>query len=224
MTTDADTTPPDDQAPSAGLVKVNAGVNIDLGIGELLGQILGYPAKQAGGILGDLLGAVRFELAVLLLRRARSKLTAAGVEVASLPPADLSRLLPILEWGSVASDEALQDKWANLLSSALIDPDGVPPSYPDILRQLTPREAAILDGIYDEAGDTWEESAYEPEMFAKRKGFSGSAVVLSVENLLRLWLVKYRPTWDGVAGTETKVILTNLGHDFVTACRPPGTP
>jgi hypothetical protein len=214
----------EEQEPGTNVVKFNTGVTVDFGsVAALVSRMVGYPIEQAAGILGDLLGSVRFGLSIRLLERAQRKLANAGIEQEALPAVDLSRLLPILEWGSVASDSGLQDQWANLLSNALVDPDGVPPSYPDILRLLTPQEAAILNGIYEQAGETWMESAYEPEIIAIGLGFpSGERVILAAENLLRLRLVRSRSlTFPGATEEDSKLILTHLGHDFVEMCRPP---
>jgi Abortive infection alpha len=170
------------------------------------------------------LGIARFELSLRLLKRAQRKVEAAGFDQQTLGPVDLSRLLPILEFGSIATDESLQDRWASLLANALVDPEGVPPSYPEILRQLTPAEVAILDGIYEEAGSTWPTSAYEPQLMAERAGFTdaGERVILSTQNLLRLYLVKSKAlVFPGATQEESKVHLTHLGHDFVSVCRPP---
>src|SRR4051812_47644404 len=96
--------------PGTGMVSIDSSVNvnIDLGaVGELLATVLGYPAEHAAGILGDLLGTFRFGLSIGLFKLAQRVLKAAGIEPEALPRADLARLLPILEWGPLESDESL---------------------------------------------------------------------------------------------------------------------
>jgi hypothetical protein len=151
--------------------------------------------------------------------RATDLLDKAGIEPHAV---DLSVLVPLLESGSLQEDERMSERWAALLAAAASGLDSIPPSYPDILRQLTPREAAILDGLYEQAGDTWPEAYHEPDLFARKANFPLEGVVLSTENLLRQRLVKSRAlNFPGATSEDSKIALTVLGHDFVRACRPP---
>lgn len=59
--------------------------------------------------------------------------------------------VPILQAASLEDDETLQEKWAGLLASAA-DPasrDNVHPSFPELLRGLSPQEAKFLDGCLE---------------------------------------------------------------------------
>jgi hypothetical protein len=116
---------PDQQEPGTDLVKVEvprpALINVELGVGEFLGRVLGRPLEQAGGVLADLLGMVRFEMSIPYLKRAQRVLRGAGLEQEPLPPVDLTKLLPILEWGSLEAEESsMREQWDNLLANALL--------------------------------------------------------------------------------------------------------
>jgi hypothetical protein len=62
----------------------------------------------------------------------------------------LKTLLPLLEYASLEQEDDLQEKWAALLANASASgPILVLPGFSDILKQLSPQEARLLDGIYD---------------------------------------------------------------------------
>jgi hypothetical protein len=223
---------PDDGGPGRERVKLNVGVNLDLGLGDLIGRVVGAPLQRASDLLCDVLGVARFELSLKLFRRAQRKLEEAGIAQQELGPVDLSRLLPILEWGSTASDESMQDRWASLLANALADPEGVPPSFPETLRQLAPREAALLEGVFDSAmadgGELgeWRLRQVEASALADAVGMVGEAYDVAIKNLLRLRVVSaVNATYPGSTREDTsKAILTGLGYAFVRACRSPTRP
>ena len=78
----------------------------------------------------------------------------------------LEALLPLLESAALEEEDDLSSKWAALLANAATpdSPVDIYPSFPHILSQLSPREARVLDGIYDLAlrlglrPDQWAES------------------------------------------------------------------
>src|SRR5262249_41246561 len=153
-----------------------------------LSTMVGAPAREAGAWLADQIRYRRFRTQVKILTRATEQLREAGLDPKAV---DLSVLVPLLEDGSLLQeDDPMVDRWASLLAAAAADPDDVPPSYPDILRQLTPHEAALLDGIYETSGRFWPEASYELTLIADRFGVPGDRVGLAQENLLRLRLLR----------------------------------
>ena len=59
-------------------------------------------------------------------------------------------LRAILEGGALAEEESMHDRWANLLANALTDaPTPVILAFGRILAELEPREAMLLDKLYD---------------------------------------------------------------------------
>jgi hypothetical protein len=221
---------PSDDVPGTDLVKVNvSGISIDLGLADFIGRVIGEPLEQAGGILRDLLGMVRFELSLKLLRRAQRKLEEAGLDHAPLRPISLTRLLPILESGSVESEASMQERWAALLASAIVDPEGVPPAFPEILRQLEPREAALLDALFEAAmGDgglsgEWRMRHLAASDLADVLGLRAEGYDIAINNLIRLRVCSpvNNATFGGAVEDLSQVVLTGFGYAFVRACRSP---
>jgi hypothetical protein len=63
----------------------------------------------------------------------------------------LKVLAPIFDGASLEEDEDMHERWKWLLLNAS-DPNAktrVPPSFPEILKQLSPAEAKLLDALYD---------------------------------------------------------------------------
>jgi hypothetical protein len=246
---------------AGGVVKYGTEVVTDPGVQLLISRVVGAPIDEASGWLADEIRYHRFKRQLKVLEKAAERVRKAGLEPAMGDRINLGVIVPLLEAASLTGDpvtggashgdpdDAMAERWAALLARAVTDPDGVPPSYPDILRQLTPREAALLDGIYkagvDEGapldtqdhlsvGTTWL-NAYEPYVIAADLGWPEAAhwverggpnevdaarLQLTVENLLRLRLIKEDYGLGNVAiRPRQKVGFTPLGYDFVKACR-----
>jgi hypothetical protein len=238
-------------APGRGLVPVVkptlslsiASPTIDLGLADLIGRVIGRPLDQISGILADLIGVVRFELSLRLWERAKRKLEAAGLSAAPTEPVSLARLLPILESGAIEPDGSMQDRWASLLANAIADVKSVVPAFAEILRQLTPLDAHLLDALHDAAvGDdpslhlayggqqrvaesaTWRSRVVDLSAVGGRQGLTRVEMELAVDNVLRLRLCS-EPLGMIYRGPDVElpgVVLTALGRAFVRACRDPG--
>lgn len=107
--------------------------------------------KKIGGRLGEDVGelasaVVTYKARTLAetIRRAQEQVAAAGAEPHELPP---RVLIPLLERASIEDDEEMRERWAALLAHAAVsdDPDDVPPIFAEILSQLTPAAATLLD-------------------------------------------------------------------------------
>ena len=230
----ADDEPIDEQEPGTDLVKVEvprpALVSVELGVGEFLGRVLGRPLEQAGGVLADLLGIVRFEMSIPYLKRAQRVLRDAGLDQEPLPPVDLTKLLPILEWGSLQpAESSMREQWDNLLANALVACEEAHPAYADILRQLAPREAALLDGLFDQAmadgGElgSWGQKNLPAAELTERVGLTVEANDVARNNLFRLRVCRpiNVPYPGSTAEDPARVLLIGFGNAFVRACRPP---
>lgn len=145
-------------------------------------------------------------------------------------------LLPILEHASLEEDDALRAKWAALLANAATDDGGdyILPAYAEILRQLTPVHAAILDWIFENAQ---EPSAVEPtiaswrdveaEEVSHRFGLNSADYRIIASDLHRLQVIDGRRETQTVYGgkslssasTYVVIGLTPLGVAFIRACR-----
>jgi hypothetical protein len=213
----------DVETPSTELVVNVSGIN--LGLGRLIGNVVGPPAAQAAGILTDLLGTFRFEMSLKLLARARRKIEEAGLEHEPVGPVSLPKVLPMLESGSVETDESLQDRWAGLLANAVLSPEAVPPSFAEILRQLSAHEAALIDRFFDavmqiDEPSDWRARRGELPHFGAAVGLEGQALQVAQENLARLGLCFGEPLLGGGESFDS-ASLTVTGYAFVRACRGP---
>lgn len=151
-------------------------------------------------------------------------------------------LFPILDYASFEEDDELRTKWAALLANA-----GAPgpenrilPGYAEILRQLTPGQAKILDWFYDTFGARI--SSGIPLIGSKFKEINQQDLVLFLSDFQRLQLIEEHRQIVSVpyGGTQTEraapgttisqpntkrdylfIQLTPVGIGFVEACRPP---
>jgi hypothetical protein len=159
---------------------------------------------------------------------AHQLLTAAGREPQPVP---LATLVPLVQAAALQEGESMASKWASLLANAA-DPAQrvqVQPAFGEILRQLTPNDARILDALYFPEGTSrTKPSAGGSRMikqFVSGLELSYAEVSLSVDNLLRLRLCMASEPKPGMFGasltTPGEVRSTVLGQQFLLACTPP---
>jgi hypothetical protein len=201
---------------------------------EFLEKIAGPPAEEFGLFLGDQVRLFRFKKQVKLLADAKEILSQAGINPKKVP---LKTLCPILEGAALEEDEAMSARWAALLASAA-NPQStivIQPSFPEILKQLSPLEAKILDLIFDmvvKKGITRRE-------WAESRGAVGKSIrdflslndqnfEVAIDNLYRLRLCCPPSTkLDFIDNKEHRfqlstkelICITELGYTFVLACK-----
>ncbi|MEO8602664.1 MAG: Abi-alpha family protein [bacterium] len=180
------------------------------------------------------------------LRGARLEELAARVRTkigASTRPPDRAAQRIVFEIINQASlleepEAEMMDRWAGLLASAATDPD-LHPSFPDILKHITPLEARFLDELRRCAWDDCNAKG----LVASLGVSDDSKLSVPKDNLARLNLIRPgnsdqkepSPGASYAAGpdTPTTVIrdrtihgakalrLTPLGYAFVDACNGP---
>lgn len=122
-------------------------------LADLIKRVAGPAADEIGLCVQDSIRVYRANRQYQLLQKMSSYIEQAGFRPNRVP---LKLLLPALDYASVEEDEDLHSKWAALLSNAAKpDADEVPAAFPDILRQLSPRDAALLFALHHEA---WEKT------------------------------------------------------------------
>jgi hypothetical protein len=181
------------------------------------------PVRETTGWLADIVRYRRLAHQSKLLMRAAAKIKASGLPAHAVPD---KTLRAILEDGPLEDDESMQERWANLLSNAATASNDRPLkiAYPKILSELEPAEAKVLDLIVDSSPDL---DANPPETFGYET--TGEFVgIPELYNLDRLGLIRWvrdMPTTVGTISdrnaTLAGVQITELGWDFVAACRPP---
>jgi hypothetical protein len=176
------------------------------------------PVRELAAWATDLIRYRRAPYQARLLMKAAEKIKASG-----LPPRAVEDkiLRAVLEDGAMEDDPGMQDRWANLLANAGTGTASVRAAFPNILRDLDPADAAILEEF---AGRTSAEQFLVDKFTTtldKRDG-------VSLGNLTRLELlrdIRSMPTTLGtISDREATVdgtVFTEFGWAFVQACQEP---
>lgn len=216
-------------------------------VGDLVKRIAGPLADEIGESLALAARPYRIMLAAKMFQKTQRMLKEAGVTPHAVPP---RLFLPILENASIQDDEDLHTRWAALLANAAASTKLVHPSYIEILKQLAPEDAVLLDKLYDHTKSKknsrvtpWIDSISQAEW--QRRVDAGDNQEVPFNNLVRLGLIEvvYEiderkikvkvPRFDMSKhpGVEADVqgdlgdyyILTEVAKAFVQACRAPKT-
>ena len=196
---------------------------------EYLDKLLGPGFEQAGAAIQDTVKYWRFKNQVNIVLKAKTFLEKKGINPKVVLP---KTLVPILEYGSVEQVPTMQEKWAALLANAA-DPNRTPeitPFFPDILKQLSPAEAKLLDIIYDQIKGLSVDEVLTAVFFKKDcmagLGISSYEHDLLIANLFRLGLCQ-SPQQTGIVigsmavavNTKDPFSITIIGYELVKACR-----
>jgi len=199
--------------------------------GGFIARFVAGPLEQGVGIFEDKLRYLRWERQVRLMKRADEVLRSLGLEAPSRP-VPLKVAIPLLQAASVEENDELQDRWVNLLVNAANKDSGVEirRAYVEILEQISPLEARILDVIYSlpfekihhdgvVTGDLPNSARPETEEDQKAKPSEPpEEVKLAISNLARVGCLKQGTTIGGGENFR-RVNPTLLGKTFVEACR-----
>lgn len=154
-------------------------------------------------------------------------------------------IIPILEGAAQNDDPDMRKMWAALLANtASTNAEGQLPGFSDILRQLTPAHAKVLQWLYDQGHDsgmgfpTWP--AIERKRLQTDFDLNGRDYAILMADMARLQLVeRHRPhkDLDGKYSEKDQIkhlILelndrerfdhvtpTTFGIHFMMACTPP---
>jgi Abortive infection alpha len=198
--------------------------------GEFLARVSGGPLHEIGAWLGDHVRVWRVQRQIGILERAQRDLLDTGRNPRQVK---WNVLFPLLEAGSLEDDPEMAERWAALLANAA-DPEAteVPPSFPDILKQLSPAEARILDAVFGALVEGGEDAILHGARVRLALGVDEETYTVAVENLYRERLLKpVSVKLDFIEPADTRyatdtletVMLTALGEAFVRACRRDGT-
>jgi hypothetical protein len=147
-------------------------------------------------------------------------------------PVEPKILLPLVQAASLEADPVLIERWAALLANAA-DPAQrvtVQPGFVEVLRQLTPTDARVLEHIYQNQPD-FSNSFLRPQSIEVAAlivlGVSVTETAMSVENLLRLRLGERRvggfdnPSATTPMSASFDIVPTIYGQQFMRAVAPP---
>lgn len=205
--------------PGESLIRATIGT-LAAPVRDFLSKVLGVPAAELGELLGDEIRFWRWRNAVRLLTRAQEIADERGLDPQIVPG---RVFFPVLESASMEDEPEMAERWASLLATAATEPDLAAPSYPQVLRQLEPVEARLLDQL-DAARpnrDNWPISTFALEQLAEYE----SVEWRHLDNLERLGLITYDPELPGNAEIpdrppgRTRIVDTSYGAAFVQACQ-----
>ncbi|MGE8705371.1 MAG: Abi-alpha family protein [Achromobacter sp.] len=202
-------------------------------LGGFIARFIAAPLEQGAGIYVDKLKYLRWERQLRLMRKAEEMIAELGFG-APRRPLPLKVAIPLFQGASLEDDDALQDRWVNLLLNAAYGESNleVRRAYVEILGQIDPLEAQVLDKIYallfEQARHTGVVTSSLPDQVEvatqenRESPEPSDAVCAALANLERLGCVALGTSWGG---GEYFVVVnpTRLGRDFVAACKQPAS-
>lgn len=205
----------------------------EVGTGLQLSQDVIPAIQQVGNELGvtagvrDKLGAwvdrqhiSRVEKAAVAMTSAVQRLRERNVPATAVSDPTMARLLA----GAVDNEfDGLNGAWVELIAGALSGAS-VPPAITEILRQLEPAEAQLLEEVFLDQM-TIAPAIREQFSFGlneTRLGLEKEEIAFHVDNLMRLGLIRAPGNFGGVSFDA--VTLTTLGERFIRICRPADAP
>lgn len=217
-------------------------------ISAFLEKISGPFATEVGAAFGDKAKLYRLKNAVHCIKKAKVMLEEAGIDPGQVEP---KILLPLLEHASLEDGEELQDRWAALLANAAnpSSDTGLSPAFIDVLRQLSPHEAAFLDLLCPSPTVKEKELVFSPgspfysdlikEWQQATGGMNPDRIPFTLDNFVRLGIFRIitRPSSMGVGEVsisdlpqqqpiqsviwDDQYAFTDFGRKFLIACRKP---
>jgi hypothetical protein len=195
--------------------------------------ILMGPLKEFGGILSDTVGAWRLRNQVRILLGAKKLLEDNRIDPQKILP---DVFVPLLEQGSMVSDDGLSEMFSSLLAEHL-DPSSqskIHPSFAHVLSQLSPIDAKALLRFWNRANAAdyrdlgLRGGVFTPEWLSDSMAIKKPVAVLVCLNLARLGLIEYdgADVPDGhpipelfhdIAATR-KYRITDYGIQFAEVC------
>jgi hypothetical protein len=113
---------------------------------DLLGRLIGPAADEVGKGLADSAKVWRLKRQLRLLQEVKRMIDQSGRDI---KPIATRLFFPILQAASVEDDDDMQSRWAALLANEATNARSVHPSFIEILWQLAPDDARLLDKLYD---------------------------------------------------------------------------
>jgi hypothetical protein len=209
-------------------------------IGEFIRQLTGPLAIEIGETFGVWARRYRMAQGLKMLQSAQKMLGDAGINPSTVSP---RLFLPILEHASLEDGEEMQGRWAALLANAAAKSWRVHPSFIEILSQLTPQDAQLLDSLCDfckSQRSRWVTSFWvNATAYAGRgaREAAGESPNVPFQNLIAIGLISadydmdegkidVELTRDGTASLTPPKLgrgysVTDFAMRFVEACRAP---
>ncbi len=200
--------------------------------GGFISRFIAGPLEQGMGIFEDKLKYMRWENQQRFMERALSWQRRLGLS----PPdraVPLKIAVPLFQGAAIEEDGGLQDRWARLLINAAYEQSGieVQRAYVEILSQLSPLEAKILDAVYAlPFGAAQHDGIFTSDLPDTATLATGSGddqaepsdtVKLAIAIQVRIGCLRMGMTW-GTGEYFRRITPTVLGRYFVDACHVQG--
>lgn len=212
------------------IVGIQNNIKVELtGVEKFIAVIVPEFVKDVAGILSDQCRFLRLKNQVKILEKAERYCSEHGIKPQKT---NLKFLVPLIENSSLEEDESMQNMWAALLVSAITVPNDIQNGFIDILRQISAKEALILDVLYTQAAQKIDYQERGNLQFSKRKVMEAffldeASFDVMIDNLFRLNLCRPPGIYGGTliggypvaAQTKEMFELTSLGFSFIQACK-----
>jgi hypothetical protein len=203
---------------------------------SLVGKFLGPACEEFGALIGEGVRFLRLKNQVRLLKKATQILETEGLEPKAV---NLKIFVPLLEAGALEEDIDMAERWAALLASAANPKNkyALEPSFIDILRQLSPIQARIVEVVYQQLDlnkipeDDWNQRGILAIGLQQVLNIERAQFQLAVDNLARLRLIGFPSIGlQFINDKDARFQLSNshllcgtqIGKAFVLACRKRG--
>lgn len=200
----------------------------------LIQKFLGPACDEAGELLADKIRVFRLKNQVRTLKDAERILEKEGLSPKAV---SLKTFAPLLEAAALEDDKDMASRWANLLATAA-DPrriGDIEPSFIEVLKQLTPTQARIVEEIYASIkmeqipSDVWHVRGFRSEALRTQLSVDKDEFAIAVDNLVRLGLITFSATITSLRNRHARFQLANrenlcatfLGNAFFAACTAP---
>lgn len=164
-------------------------------VGRFLDTISRGVVTELSQLLGQQVAYWRFKNAVNTALKAQTFLESKGLRTQQLS-AELRVIVPLVEGASYEDEPNLQNMWASLLAAS-ISPEfdaAMHPKYSEVLKQISPLEAQLLNDIYNRKQERvrhgWVYAILESESWKYILGITNQELQPFFVNLDRLNLIQ----------------------------------
>jgi len=199
---------------------------------SFLHKLIGAPLEELGNLLADKIKYRRLVNQIKCMEKFSKLVQERNIQIKSLPFKFVNQFL---DKTSTEEDDYMRNKWAALLantsdSQSQFEPEN---SFINLLDQLSPREALLLDKFYDEVEKSGFNENYhiEKDQVLKFMKVSDSEYYVMIGNLRRLNILRspYSSPGTGMGGSKGVLpftlasdddnFFTQYGMTFVRHCR-----
>lgn len=174
---------------------------------DFMNKIAGPAAEEFGLALQDKAKLYRYKNLLKILEKAKKYAEESNSDIREIP---LRTLIPMFEGASLENNENLADKWAALIANAATRDSIIEnhPSYAQILREMSPNDALLLDAIYKKKQAlNWQNFK---EKYSIENSLTLESVAFSYYNLFRLGLIH---------NSSKGLIKSEFSRHFMRACK-----